>query len=80
MNHTSKYETKVGRIYFSPVNAYKYRAHLNKLDTEFINNGLFSGKIYHQHDNAMPHAAKIVQEKIEKFVWELLPHPPYSPN
>ena len=59
------------------LNAYRYRAQLNKLDAELINNGLSGAKIYFQHDNAKPHAAQIVEEKIEKIGWELLPHPPY---
>ena len=59
------------------VNAYRYRNQINKLEAEVIN---FSGKVYFQHDNAKPHIAKIVKEKIDKFGWELLPHPPYSPD
>ena len=36
--------------------------------------------MYFQHDNAKPHVAQIVMEKLDKFGWELLPHPPYSPD
>jgi hypothetical protein len=32
------------------------------------------------HDNARPHAAAAAIETIQKFTFELLPHPPYSPN
>ena len=39
-----------------------------------------SGKIYFQQDNAKPRVAKIVKEKIAKFGWKMLPHPPYSPD
>ena len=32
------------------------------------------------HDNAKPHASKITRQKLEEFGWEVLPHPPYSPD
>ncbi|CAK9803058.1 Mariner Mos1 transposase [Anthophora quadrimaculata] len=35
--------------------------------------------IFH-HDNARPHVAKSVTKKLSKFNWEILPHPPYSPD
>ena len=33
-----------------------------------------------QHDNARPQTARITQEKNMSFNWEVLPHPPYSPD
>lgn len=32
------------------------------------------------HDNARPHIAASVRRKIERFGWEVLQHPPYSPD
>ena len=32
------------------------------------------------HDNARPHKAKIVQEKIKELKWKVLLHPAYSPD
>ena len=32
------------------------------------------------HDNARPHIKKNVNEKLNEFKWEVLPHPPYSPD
>ncbi|EFN84997.1 Histone-lysine N-methyltransferase SETMAR, partial [Harpegnathos saltator] len=32
------------------------------------------------HDNARPHVAKVVQKYLETLKWDVLPHPPYSPD
>ena len=32
------------------------------------------------HDNARPHVAKIVKKYLETLKWDVLPHPPYSPD
>ena len=32
------------------------------------------------HDNARSHIKKNVNEKLNEFKWEVLPHPPYSPD
>ena len=32
------------------------------------------------HDNALPHIGKDVRELLDRYIWEVLPHPPYSPN
>jgi len=32
------------------------------------------------HDNARPHVAKVVKKYLETLKWDVLPHPPYSPN
>ena len=57
-----------------------YRIQLNKLAAEIKSKGLLRGKIYFQHDNARPHVAKVVKAKLQEIGWELLPHPPYSPD
>lgn len=38
------------------------------------------GKVYFLHDNARPHVAKSTRKKLIDFGWEILPHPPYSPD
>lgn len=37
-------------------------------------------KIILQHDNARPHVAQVVKTYLETTKWEVLPHPPYSPD
>lgn len=37
-------------------------------------------KVILQHDNARPHVAKQVKNYLETLNWEILPHPPYSPD
>jgi histone-lysine N-methyltransferase SETMAR len=32
------------------------------------------------HDNARPHTVAATQDLIEKFGWEQIDHPPYSPD
>jgi hypothetical protein len=33
-----------------------------------------------QHDNARRHTANMTKAVIQELDWEILPHPPYSPN
>ena len=37
-------------------------------------------KVILLHDNSRPHVAKPVKTYLETFQWEVLPHPPYSPD
>ena len=32
------------------------------------------------HDNARPHTANMVRDKLHKFIWETLQHLPYNPD
>jgi len=32
------------------------------------------------HDNTRPHIGKVVRELLDRYSWEVLPHPPYSPD
>jgi transposase len=33
-----------------------------------------------QHDNARTHTANMTKEAVQELDWEILPHPPYSPD
>ena len=37
-------------------------------------------KIIFHYDNALPHVAISVKNYLENSGWEVLPHPPYSPD
>lgn len=37
-------------------------------------------KVILQHDNARPHVAQVVKTYLETLKWDVLPHPPYSPD
>ena len=38
------------------------------------------GSVVFLHDNARPHAASATKMLLESFGWEVVPHPPYSPD
>ena len=42
--------------------------------------GILSGGIILLHDNARPHTANLVRDNLQRFGWETLQHPPYSPD
>ena len=39
-----------------------------------------TNRVILQHDNATPHTARVTQGWLEKYGWEILPHPPHSPD
>ncbi|XP_014289639.1 histone-lysine N-methyltransferase SETMAR-like [Halyomorpha halys] len=41
---------------------------------------LASKKVIFHQDNARPHTSAIAMEKLHELRYELLPHPPYSPD
>ena len=42
---------------------------------EMLSNGIIL-----LHDNARPHTASLMRDKLQRFGWETLQHPPYSPG
>lgn len=62
------------------INGTSYCVQLAKLAAQVERKRPRHGKIFFQHDNARPHVAEVVQTKLAELNWELLPHPPYSPD
>ncbi|GFN80982.1 histone-lysine N-methyltransferase SETMAR [Plakobranchus ocellatus] len=42
--------------------------------------GLFRRGVVLQHDNATPHSANLTQQWLQRYGWEILPHPAHSPD
>jgi transposase len=41
---------------------------------------MFRADVLILHDNARPYASGAVSEILGKYGWQVLPHPPYSPD
>lgn len=65
------------------INAEKYCEQLQKLNSELVKKRpeLINrkGVVFH-HDNARPHSAMMTQHKLKELNWDVLKHPPYSPD
>ena len=42
--------------------------------------GMLSDGIILLHDNAHPNTTNLVRDKLQRFGWEILKHPPYRPD
>ena len=64
------------------INADYYIEQLNRLHAALKKSrpGKLHQRILLQHDNARPHTAKKTIAALREKNWELLPHPPYSPD
>lgn len=60
--------------YCSQLNKLKRALHENRPET--INR---KGVVFH-HDNAKPHTSLQTRQKLLRLDWDVLPHPPYSPD
>ena len=66
------------------INGERYRRQLMHLKQALVIKrpdwGNRHDKLIFQHDKARPHVAKPVKNYLENVGWEVLPHPPYSPD
>lgn len=62
------------------ITAERYCQQLSCVDHALRRQGVNTAKTKLLHDNARPHVAKLTQLKLEELGWEVLPHPPYSPD
>lgn len=66
------------------ITAERYREQLMALNRSIKNKrpewATRHGKVVLLHDNARPHVAKPVKDTLEVLGWDVLPHPPYSPD
>ncbi|GFO24379.1 histone-lysine N-methyltransferase SETMAR [Plakobranchus ocellatus] len=42
--------------------------------------GLLRRGVVLQHDNATPHSANLTQQWLQRYGWEIVPHPAHSPD
>lgn len=78
-----------GIVYFEllprnqTINSEVYIDQLTKLDAEIKKNrpelANRKGIVFH-HDNARPHTSLTTRQKLLQLGWDVLPHPPYSPD
>jgi [histone H3]-lysine36 N-dimethyltransferase SETMAR len=53
---------------------------LDRVDASIKLNRTFLKRVVFLQDNARPHTAKLTKSKLQELGWQVLPHPPYSPD
>ncbi|GFN91489.1 histone-lysine N-methyltransferase SETMAR [Plakobranchus ocellatus] len=64
------------------INAARYCSTLDRLKEAIRckRPGLLRRDVVLQHDNATPHSANLTQQWLQRYSWEILPHPAHSPD
>ena len=62
------------------VTASYYCSQLESVKAGLDNRRPKHGKVRFLHDNGRPHTAIMTMTKLKELDWEVLPHPPYSPD
>ncbi|GFN76213.1 histone-lysine N-methyltransferase SETMAR [Plakobranchus ocellatus] len=74
-------EMRIRRILGQCINAARYCSTLDRLKEAVRSKrpGLLRRGVVLQHDNATPHSANLSQQWLQRYGWEILPHPAHSP-
>lgn len=62
------------------INGHIYRLQLQRLKAKLKEMRPDRGRVILLHDNAKPHTAIKTRNRLTNYKWEVLPHPPYSPD
>ncbi|GFO48549.1 histone-lysine N-methyltransferase SETMAR [Plakobranchus ocellatus] len=64
------------------INAARYCSTLDRLKKAIRRKrpGLLRRGVVLQHDNATPHSANLTQQWLQRYGWEIVPHPAHSPD
>ncbi|GFO32991.1 histone-lysine N-methyltransferase SETMAR [Plakobranchus ocellatus] len=64
------------------INAARYCSTLDRLKKAIRPKrpGLLRRGVVLQNDNAIPHSANLTQQWLQRYGWEILPHPAHSPD
>lgn len=62
------------------INSDLYCQQLQRVADAFAKKRTGSNHAIFLHDNARPHVSNLTREKLLQLEWEVLPHPPYSPD
>lgn len=62
------------------INSEVYCAQLDRVQAKLQLRGIATARVCLQQDNARPHVSKQTLAKIEELGWDVLKHPPYSPD
>ncbi|GFO06889.1 transposase [Plakobranchus ocellatus] len=64
------------------INAARYCSTLDRFKEAICRKrpGLLRRGVVLQHDNATPHSANLTQQWLQRYGWEILPHPAHSPD
>ncbi|GFO12178.1 histone-lysine N-methyltransferase SETMAR [Plakobranchus ocellatus] len=64
------------------INAARYCSTLDRVKEPILRKrlGLLRRGVVLQHDNATPHSANLTQQWLQRYGWEILPHPAHCPD